>query len=46
MTCSTSYCLCDTPMDPRNVCACVCVYAYELDRLLVTGQALFQGQEY
>jgi hypothetical protein len=28
MTCSTSYCLCDTLMDPRNVCmyVCVCVY--------------------
>jgi len=39
MNCSTTYCLCDTLMDPRNVC----MYAYELDRFLVTSQALFQG---
>ena len=36
MTCSTSYCLCDTEMDARNVCIYlymyvriyVCVYVY------------------
>ena len=34
MTCSASYYLCDTLMDPHNVCMyiyiymCVCVYVY------------------
>ena len=26
MTCSASYCLCDTRMDPWNVCIYVCMY--------------------
>jgi len=26
MTCSTSYCLYDTLMDPRNVCVCMYMY--------------------
>ena len=32
MTCSTTYCLCDTLMDPWNIqiymCVCVCVCTY------------------
>ena len=26
VTCSTSYCLCDTRKDPWKVCMCVCMY--------------------
>ena len=28
VTCSTSYCLCDTVVDPWNVCVCMCVCMY------------------
>jgi hypothetical protein len=28
MTCSTSYCVCDTLMGPWNTCVCVYIYIY------------------
>ena len=36
VTCSTSYCLSDTLMDPWNVCmcVCVCVCVYDLKFIL------------
>jgi len=33
MTSSKSYCLCDTLMDPSNVCMCVCMYLWRIIQL-------------